>query len=105
MWAGLMVALTAWFFTYGIPLVIRLLVGLGVGWATFSGAQFVVDQGTSYVMSEFNGLPSDALAVLRIAGFDQAFSIIFAGWTTYITVKVAMGSYNKWTTRAATLRA
>lgn len=102
---GLLAIVTGWLIAHGATIVIKILLGLGISWATFSGVDFIVTAGENYIFSQFTGIPSDAYAIARIAGFDQGIRIIFAAWSTFVTLKVTMGAYSRWGTNTSTFRA
>ena len=102
---GIWVGLTTWAVTYGVATVVRIMVGLGIGFATYSGADFILTEAETYIFSNFQGLPTKAYAIAVLFGFSEGLHIIFAAFTASIGIKAAMGGYSRWTNRAASFRA
>lgn len=69
-------------------LVMQVLVSIGFGVATFSLASFTIDSVFSSMSGTVGQLPTEILAVLNYANFDQAVSIVFG---TYAAVFAFLG--------------
>ena len=102
---GLWVGIQTFLFITVLPLVVRVLTGLGFGVVTYTGASFVVTEAETYIFTKFAGFPANVYTVLVMAGLDEALKIIFAAASATISIKVAMGLFTKWKTRPAVLRA
>lgn len=59
-------------------LVGRVLVSLGVGYASYTGIDASLDWMRDQVASSFTGLPSQALAVASLLQIGPAISILFS---------------------------
>lgn len=62
-----------------VPLGIRLLAGLGIGWITFEGLTVAFEALRSEVLSNWGSIPSAILQLLELAGFNKAFGLILGG--------------------------
>ena len=102
---GLWVGIQTFLFITILPLVVRVLTGLGLGVVTYSGASFVVTEAETYIFSTFAGFPANVYTVLVMAGLDEALKILFAAASASIAIKVAMGVFSRWKTDAGVLRA
>jgi hypothetical protein len=105
LFGSLSVVLWTSLFTVVVPMVIRVLYGLGVGFVTYTGFEILMGQGEAYVMAHYSGIPADALAITKIAGVDQALHIIFAAWSAQLTIRVALGAMERYRARPSSLRA
>lgn len=76
-WAGLL------FFLPGI--VYKVLVGLGVGTATYVLGGFGLDIIYSQVESQLTGLPADMLAFVKMSGIPEGLSILFGALSARLT--------------------
>lgn len=68
------------------PLARQLLVSLGIGLITFVGLDAALSSALSAAKSSLVGLPSAVTALLAIAGFFTAFSIIAGGMVARISL-------------------
>lgn len=91
MWGMLLTFL----FTVAAPLVVRVLLALGIGAVTYTGADFLVTEAETYVLNSFTGIGGKVYTVLSMAGIDQGIRIVFAAAGAYIAIKVAMGAFTK----------
>ena len=67
------------------PVVMRVLLALGIGYATYNGAQGALIAILENVGSSFGGLPADVIAILSKAGFFLAMSIMSGGLVGGVT--------------------
>lgn len=61
------------------PLVTRVLSSMGAGTVTYVGADSALTAALTQVKTSFVGMTSDILAILAIAGFFDAMSIMAGG--------------------------
>ena len=78
-----------------VPLVVKVLTALGIGFVTYTGADFILTEGKNYILANYNSMPAEMLAILTKAGFLQGLNILFAAWAAAIAVKVTMGAFTK----------
>lgn len=76
-WAGLL------FFLPGI--VYKVLVGLGVGTATYVLGDFALDVVYQQIQSQLSGLPADMLSLVKMSGIPDALSILFGALSARVT--------------------
>lgn len=76
-WAGLL------FFLPGI--VYKVLIGLGVGTATYVLGSYSLDIVYNLVESRLSGLPADLLTLVKMSGFPEALSILFGALSARVT--------------------
>ena len=62
-----------------VPLIIKVLGALGVGFVTYQLGQFALGEIFSLVQSNINQLPPEVLAFVGIAKIGEAISIVFGG--------------------------
>lgn len=66
---------------------IQVLLSIGVGVATYSGLSVLLDAAMQQMLTEFNGLPADAIQILGLMGVDTALNIMFSAAVTLLTIK------------------
>jgi hypothetical protein len=62
-----------------VPLGIRLLSGLGIGWITFTGLSSAFDTLKTTAINYWGSLPSAILQLFELAGINTAFGFILGG--------------------------
>jgi hypothetical protein len=78
-----------------VPLAIKILAGLGIGFVVFQGADQLVSLADSYIMSNFNNLPASMLAIAQMAGFADGLQMILAAYAAQVTIMVTTGALTK----------
>lgn len=78
-----------------LPMVINVLVGLGIGFVTYTGADYAISSAQTWLNSQVGSLPADMSNILFLAGLDEGIKIIIAAWGAHIGIKVAMGAFTK----------
>lgn len=68
-----------WLASITWPLVTRVMVALGVGTVTYTGADTALDSALNAAKAGFVGMSSDILQLLAMAGFFDAMSIMSGG--------------------------
>lgn len=68
-----------WLASITWPLVSRVMVSLGVGTVTYTGADTALQSALGAAKAGFVGMSSDILQLLAIAGFFDAMSIMSGG--------------------------
>jgi len=56
--------------------VAKILLALGIGFATYTGLQSLISELISLFQSNMSGIPVQILQLMELAGFSQAFSIL-----------------------------
>lgn len=87
----------ATFIAVAVPLVVKILIALGIGIVTYTGAGYAVDSAEVFLNSQLTGMPADAYAILAMAGLDVGIKIIFAAAAANISIKTAMGVFKRFT--------
>jgi len=70
---------TSWLWALAAPLVKRVLVALGMGYASFEGAATVIESSFDAIQASFGGLLAEVAALLAMAGFFDAMAIMSGG--------------------------
>lgn len=68
-----------WLASITWPLVTRVMVALGVGTVTYTGADTALTSALNAAKTGFVGMSSDILQLLAMAGFFEAMSIMSGG--------------------------
>lgn len=68
-----------WLASITWPLVSRVLVAMGIGTVTYTGASSALDSALSAGKAAFAGMSGDVLQLLAMAGFFDAMSIMSGG--------------------------
>ncbi len=81
------------FILFALPAILKKILGyLGLGLATFTGFNFLLDELEQFVFNRFNNLPSDILNILLLTKLDIGISILFGCMSVAIAIKVATKS-------------
>lgn len=80
---GLMASWKAWFLLFLAtsvgPFIIKLLLGFGVGYVTYTLGGFALSSIFNDVKNAVGGLPGDLLSFVTIAKIDEAIGILLGG--------------------------
>ena len=76
-------------------LITRVFISLGITVASFVGASLLIDYIESQVMAGFGSIALDIGAVLIIAGFLDAFNLIFNSWVAAFNIRSLRGSFKR----------
>lgn len=76
-------------------LVGRLILALGVSFITYKGIGAGVDVMKNYVVSSFDGMPSQMVSLVAYLWIDKGLTIIFSAFTAALSLKLAGGSIKK----------
>lgn len=102
---GFWVAFNTWLFTVAPALVTKVLIALGIGMVTYTGADYLVTNAETYILAQLGGVPAKAYAVLKIAGIDEGIRMVFAAASAYITIRTTMGAFSAYRARPDSFRA
>lgn len=91
------VATAIWtFIVTTVPfIVIKLLVALGIGFISYSGADLAIDAVLTFVQNQFASLPAYMLQLIGILHMDTAISMILAAYAARFAVQVVNGSLTR----------
>lgn len=82
--------LLAWFASFLISsIIVRVFVMTGLSLVTFYFVNDLVDTAQTHIQNAFYGLPSDAIAFIRLYKLDQAVSIILSALSIAAYIKTA----------------
>lgn len=81
-----MVNLFAWLLAAAWPLAKKVLVSLGIGWATYGGLTLIADQIKAEVIASWGGLGQAAMQILTLGGIPQALGILLGALTAAATM-------------------
>jgi len=81
------------FILFALPAVLKkILIYFGIGLASFTGFNLLLDRLETFVFSRFNSVPSDILNILLLAKVDKGLSILFASMSIALAIKIATKS-------------
>ncbi|SCZ52954.1 DUF2523 domain-containing protein [Thiohalomonas denitrificans] len=63
------------------PLVYKVVAALGLGFVTYLGLSYVMDELMSYMQGALSGLPSEMLAMVALLKIDQAIALIVSAFS------------------------
>ena len=89
-----MAQLGAWLLLMAIPLVKKVLVGLGIGAITYAGLTAVGSQIQSAVVSNWGAMGTVTLAILALGGCTKAVGIILSAIAARIAI-ISIGKIGK----------
>lgn len=78
-----------------VPLGVKLLIGLGFGFVTYSGVEFAITEAETWLATQYAGMAANTLAMAKIAGFTTGFSMVLSAYTAYIGIKLATGAFTR----------
>ncbi len=69
---------TLWTFLLNsaLPIALRVLGGLGMGWVTYQGFQTAFNSMKDFFIAHYSGLPLTIAQLFGLAGIPEAFSMI-----------------------------
>lgn len=70
-----------------VPIVVKLLIALGVGFVTFQGIDLAFDGLRGLVLDYFEALDTYVFSFLVLMGFDQFIGLIFSAMSTGLVLK------------------
>lgn len=71
--------IAAWLASISWPIVSRVMLALGIGTVTYTGADSALSSALEAGKVAFSGMASDMLALLAMAGFFDAMAIMSGG--------------------------
>lgn len=84
------------FFAAILPsLVGRILVALGIGYATYTGFSAAVDGIYAQIQTNLQGMPVQVVNFLAYLWIDKAIATLFSAYTAAVTIKLAGGTVLK----------
>jgi hypothetical protein len=78
-----------------LPLVLRVLAGLGVGVLTFTGVDTALNSLISQAQSSWSGMPADVLGLAGVAGIPACLGIVLGAMTARVTAWITVAA-TKW---------
>lgn len=76
-------------------LVGRVLLALGVGFATYTGFDYLLDGVKQAIVSNFGNVPADMLAIVAALRIDQAITVILSAFAARFAINAVMGANRK----------
>lgn len=68
-------------------IVVKFMFTLGLAFFTYTGLEFVINEGLQYAVGLVQGLPADIISILAILGIFKALSIVASALTTLAAIK------------------
>ena len=78
-----------------VPLVLRVLAGLGIGVLTYTGVDTGLNALISQAQQSWGGLPGDVLGLASVAGIPSCLGIVMGAMTARVTAWVTL-SATRW---------
>lgn len=72
-----------------LRLVVKVMVGLGMGYVVFQGIDIMLDQAYQSLVNNLSGLPVDILAFVRYMEIDKMINVIFSAYAINAAFKTA----------------
>ena len=84
-----------------VPLVVKVLVGLGVGFVTYQGMNFLLESMFDLAIDQFSGMPANMIQILALCNVDKYLTIISSAFTIRLTISGmnSAGAITKLTSR------
>lgn len=81
--------ITAWLLAIVGPAALRVLAALGLGLATFSGVDTILQTLTQSAQQSWGGLPGAVLGLASLAGVPAALGMIFGAMAARVALWMA----------------
>ena len=78
-----------------VGIAAKVLLGLGIGFVTYTGADFAIGEFEDWLDVRYAGMAANTLAMAKIAGFTTGFAMVLSAFGVYIGIKVATGAFSK----------
>ena len=105
----LLLGLSTWAFRsliFLIPFVVKyLLIALGVGYVTYVGLDYAIDEGVNFLFARYDALPPELIDIIEVMGVFDALQIITTAASSAITIKAIGGLTRFAASRPGTLSA
>lgn len=92
MWIALAWSIAGAFLSVVGTLAGRVLVALGIGFATYKGADVALSALMMQVKSAFAGVPGEISQFLAFMWVDKALSVLFSAYVAALGLKTAAGA-------------
>lgn len=98
---GWVLALLRGLVAIALPSVVQTLVGLGIGFASYTGLKALIDMAKQQVISNLAGLPADAVSLLAVMRVDSAISLTFSALVIrlFLSGMSQSGALTRWFTK------
>ena len=83
-----MASFGAYLDSISLPLVQKVLVGLGIGVVTYTGLQAAFNQVQSLIISNYNSVSAQVAALFYLAGFNYALGLILSAYSMRVAMTV-----------------
>lgn len=83
-----MASLGAYLDSISLPLVQKVLVGLGIGVVTYTGLQAAFNQAQTLIIANYNSVPAQIAALFYLAGFNYAFGLVLSAMSMRVAMTV-----------------
>lgn len=81
----------------------RVLLFLGIGFASVTGMSLGYDQLITLLQGQLNNIPYAAASILKMAGFITAMSYILSALAFKLSLKLVNGAMNFFTRKSSTM--
>lgn len=87
-----------------IPLVVKVLIALGVGFVTFTGLNLLLDEAYNLIVAQISSLPTEPLSMLAIMKVDVYITMVFSAYSARMALAglTAAGTLSKINFKGAT---
>lgn len=99
------IAIQTFLFAVAPALVTRVLIALGIGVVSYTGAEYAVSEAEAYILNTMGGWSADLYAIMQMAGLDVGIKMLFAAASSYITIRITMGAFSMFRANPNVLRA
>lgn len=87
--------IAAFLFATVLPLVVSVLIGLGIGFVTYTGATFGIDQAETTLNNLYGSMSASLFGMLDIIGLIAGTKIILAAYAAQIAIRSTLGAFTK----------
>lgn len=92
--------LAVFFTVQAVSIIVKILLALGIGFATYSLGTYALDAIYDRASSALSGAPAEFLSLVKFTRIDEALSIVFGA----MAARMAMVGYSNGTKISPTFR-
>jgi len=70
-----------------VPLIIKVMLALGIGFVAFTGINILLDQGYNLIVTNLQNIPTGPLQLMAIAKVDVYVTMLFSAYSIALTLK------------------
>lgn len=74
-----------------VPIALKILAAIGIGYATYTGMTNVLEYALSTIETLFMGIPADMLTIIAMTNIDKYVTMVFSAYTMRMLIAGVSG--------------